>query len=188
MQGGEAVGGGEGEGFVALGDDALVACDEGEVFYMPLEVVELEFEGFFGQGRGFGRVERVEVQVFKVGNEDVFGFVAFFFQKLHVFQGLVEGGFQIFAARFHFDEQQAGKETVDAVDAFAVCLSHAEFEFYGVVRVEAVYAAQGGDEFLRLTHFVGEGGAVFGEAVGVLPEDGGVGHGWSCVVGKPVVY
>ena len=46
MQGGEAVGGGEGEGFVALGDDALVACDEGEVFYMPLEVVELEFEGF----------------------------------------------------------------------------------------------------------------------------------------------
>lgn len=61
--------------------------------------------------------------------------------ELDVFQGLDEGGFEVFAGGFHFYHQQTGEEAVDAVDAFEVGFADAVFVLDGEVCVEAVHFA-----------------------------------------------
>ena len=112
------------------------------------------------------RRQVVEVQVFKVADQAVVGQLGFG-QAGQVFGGLGEGFFQVFATRFHFDQQLAGVKTVDA-PAFAAQLFHTLLKADHALVRKAKHLAQTPDEVLCLAHFVMCAGKLAHKAVGAL--------------------
>ena len=92
------------------------------------------------------RRQVVEVQVFKVADQAVVGQLGFG-QAGQVFGGLGEGFVQVFATRFHFDQQLAGVKTVNA-PAFAAQLFHTLLKADHALVRKAKHLAQTPDEVL----------------------------------------